>query len=146
MPDPRDWFRRYTTVEDPLDDGIENFSDLQGAKGIAAEPEVDPALVAGKQRAREQARLEIDGADRATLRRSALGLFLAGVMCVAGTLLIAFPVHMRVLHVAVRYVPTTIERISPMRSRLYGGSLLAAGIAVAAFAWYRPRKPGDVRS
>lgn len=52
----------------------------------------------------------------------------------------AFPADMRVHHTRMRRLPSVVEHVTPLRSRIYGASLLLGGVALIGFALYRPRR------
>ena len=137
------WIRRHTTVEDLLDDGVENFSDLKASETAAPEPEPDPALIAANQQFRDQARLEQEQAMREAYRSafSDLGIFLGLLMTVSGSTLALFPVDTLVYHARVRYLRSVVEHVTPARSVLYGASLAISGIGLIGYALYRPCRP-----
>jgi len=137
------WIRCQTTIEDLLDDGVENFSDLKGSDAESApEDEPDAAVLAAKQQSRDIMRREAAAENaRHTSALSWTGTTLGLLIAASGTMLVVFPVEMRVEHPRTKYLPTVREHVTPARSRLYGAALVVAGMAVTAYSLYRPRKP-----
>jgi hypothetical protein len=134
------WIRRRTTVEDLLDDGIENASDLGKPSSDARLPS-DPAAL--RKRSETLARLRAEhAAELSTARRksfSAFGVLLGLLIAVGGGALVLFPTDMRVEHSRIRYLPTVWEHVTPVRSRLYGSVGLAFGLSLVVYSLYRPR-------
>ena len=133
------WIRRYTTVEDLLDDGVENFSDVKRAVGQAdnATEDVlaDPTAAAAIQQHRERLRKEAEARPR---RRgySGVGLLLAIAMIAGGAVMVELAPDMWVEH-ARRYTRSSVEHVTPMRARVYGVSLLLCGAALGWFSIVR---------
>jgi hypothetical protein len=134
------WIRRRTTVEDLLDDGTENASDVGKSSSDATIPP-DPAAL--RKRSETLARLRADhAAELRSARRksfSAFGVLLGLLIAAGGSALVAFPTDMRVEHSRIRYLPTVWEHVTPARSRLYGSVGLAFGLALIVYSLYRPR-------
>ena len=142
MPPGPDWIRRRTNVEDLLDDGVENGSDIRaGLPEADAPPTHDEALAIGK-RDRTLAAVRAEQAEIASkARRRALspyGVALGLVIAAGGAWLIASPVDMRVVHARARRLPTFTEHVTPPRSRLYGAAGLISGLAVIVYSLRRP--------
>lgn len=78
------------------------------------------------------------GAGRGAVSYS--GLVLGVLMAVSGVGVVAFPADMRVHHTRMRRLPSVVEHVTPIRSRIYGASLLLGGVALIGFALYRPRR------
>ena len=138
------WIRRQTTVEDLLDDGVENFSDLKASDtAVPEEPDPDPVLIATNQQFRDQARREREQAMREAYRSafSGLGIFLGLLMTISGAALVLLPVDTLVYHARVRYLRSVVERVTPARSVFYGASLAISGIGIIGYALYHPRRP-----
>jgi len=137
------WIRRYTTVEDLLDDGVENFSDVKRAVGQAEsdheDAPVDPNTAAANQQNRERLRNDTKARPRRSTY-SGIGLLLAIAMIAGGTLMLWFAPDMWVHHATVRYARPTVEHVTPMRARMYGASLLLGGVALGWFALVRRRE------
>ena len=134
------WLRRYTSADDLLDDGVENFSDL-GRVDSAEERDVVDGAHAPSALARTHVRVgHLTGAHTNTpARRSPLGLLLGGVMAMAGVALVVAAPDMPVEHVRLRYLPTIIEHVTPAVARFYGVVLFAAGIVTLVMAFRRTR-------
>jgi hypothetical protein len=134
------WIRRQTTVEDLLDDGIENASDLAKVPLDAPLPS-DPAAL--RKRSETLARVKAEqAAELSTTRRksfSVFGALLGLLIAAAGCSLVVFPADMRVEHSRIRYLPTVWEHVTPGRSRLYGSVGLAFGLVLVVYSLYRPR-------
>jgi hypothetical protein len=130
------WLRRRTTVDDLLDDGIENSSDLKNAR---LRDDSDQAVATPASHRGRVARADFPAPSRRA-PVSMFGLLLGAVFIAAGAILIVTPIDMLVKHVRIRYLPTTIEHVTPATSRMYGVALSAAGIAIFGFALYRGRR------
>jgi hypothetical protein len=134
------WTRRRTTVEDLLDDGIENASDLGKAPLDTARPPDPEAL---QKRSETLAKVKAERAAQlsATRRKSfsVFGVLLGLLVATGGCLLVMFPTDMRVEHSRIRYLPTVWEHVTPARSRLYGSVGIAFGLALVVCSLYRPR-------
>ena len=134
--------RLTTNVEDLLDDGIENNSDLVDGE-LLREPEGNPdpraleirAATIARNRAEEA--LALNQFRRKNL--SYLGILLALVLAISGIALILRPMEIRVEHARMKYLPTVTEHVTAARSRLYGSVLLVAGIVLLAYSLQRPR-------
>jgi hypothetical protein len=140
---PSNWIRRRTTVDDLLDDGVENFSDLRDKQEPAAVGETAPnsEAVAAILRARAEDQVAEREAIRVA-RRRAWNLFdiaLGISMIVAGTLAIRFPQQLLVHHARMKYLPNTVEPVDPLRFAFYGGVLVLAGVGLCVFALVRRR-------
>ena len=140
------WLRRHTTVDDLLDDGVENDSDVK-AFSEGAPPEPGPAAdIVQRQRAAYASGQRAHAASNArrALRRSrSLWGAGTGLACiVAGTLLILHPVAMWVSHPGMKRAWPLMERVSEEGSMLYGAVLVLFGAALFAFSLFMPRGPG----
>jgi hypothetical protein len=138
-----DWIRRHTTTEDLLDDGVENFSDLKTLESRSSEePEPSPESLAVRRQTLERRRKEQQqfASEAYRLAFSRFGLFLGVLLVLSGAALLVFPVDMLVHHARIRYLPPVVEHVTQARSQLYGAALLIAGIALAGFSLYRPRR------
>lgn len=143
MPKPSlSWVRRRTNVEDLLDDGVENGSDLSRYHGQAEKPP-GPAEEAALVRREEMlavVRSEQAGVS-AQFRRKAIspfGAVLGVVIALAGVMLIVHPVDMHVEHRRTRYLPTIWEHVTPLRSRLYGAAGAVFGAILVGYCLRRP--------
>jgi hypothetical protein len=134
------WIRRRTTVEDLLDDGIENASDL-GKAPVDAPLPPDPAVL--RKRSETLARVKAEHAAQlsATRRKSfsVFGVLLGLLIAAGGCALVIFPTDMQVEHSRIRYLPTVREHVTPARARLYGSVGLAFGLVLVVYSLYRPR-------
>lgn len=130
--------RRNTTADDLLDDGVENGSDRKGYANNEGRTDIASDLAMAPKRERAK---HADGAGHAASAGSisVLGLGLGAVMLAAGAVLLAWPADMLVEHVRIRYLPSVIEHVTAATSRMYGAALVAAGLAVLAFALRRFR-------
>jgi hypothetical protein len=134
------WIRRRTTVEDLLDDGIENASDLGK---LSSDTTLPPASEAIHKRSETLARVKAErAAELGAARRtsfSAFGVLLGLLIAIGGCLLVMFPPDMRVEHSRIRYLSTVWEHVTPARSRLYGSVATAFGLVLVVYSLYRPR-------
>ena len=137
------WLRRNTTVDDLLDDGVENDSDTKVFSEDAPASPGPAADALQRQRtayAGEQ-RTQAVSAARRVLRQSR-SFWGAGtdIACiVAGTLLILHPVAMWVSHPGMKQAWPIMEWVSQEGSVLYGGVLVLFGGALTAFSLFVPR-------
>lgn len=134
---PRD-FRRFTNVDDLLDDGIENNSDLSSRTEEASADlsetdsralQIQANTIAKVQKEQEQ--------DRMAQRRKDYNLFgivLGAILAISGLGLAMHPIAMRVEHARMKYLPTVVEQVTPNRGRLYGFSLFAFGLVLIYFS------------
>ena len=80
------------------------------------------------------------------MRKDWLGVFIAAVFVVGGLGLIVFPQkEMTVYHAGSSRNSTprgflVPDRITPLRSYIYGGSILLVGVAVGVLSLYSPRR------
>ena len=139
MPD----FRRFTNVDDLLDDGIENNSDIATklASNVPPAPPPDETSI----RIREETLSKVEAEESLTRLRqrkssySRYGVILGVILSLAGIISSIHPSEILVEHARIRYLATTHELVSPFRARIYGVSLAAIGIALVAFSLYRPK-------
>jgi hypothetical protein len=136
------WIRRRTNVEDLLDDGVENGSDLVAGLPEAEEPLTAEEEVALDKREQTLAAVRAEQAEvTATIRRRAFspyGVAFGLLIAAGGAWLIANPVDMRVEHRRMRYLPTFREHVTPARSRFYGAAGLVSGLALIGYSLRRP--------
>lgn len=134
------WIKRRTTVEDLLDDGIENASDLSKPP---SDTTLSPDPEAFRKRSETLARVRAErAAEFSATRRKSLSVFgvlLGLLIATGGSLLVMFPADMRVEHSRIRYLPTVWEHVTPARSRLYGSVGIAFGLVLVVYSLYRPR-------
>jgi hypothetical protein len=137
----QNWLRRNTTVQDLLDDGVENFSDLDQLPSQEPQAMVEPAVLQIRSDTIARVKAEEYAQERSARRRnfSLFGACLGMLIALSGGLLIAFPADMRVEHSRIKYLPSVTEDVTPARSRLYGAAALAFGTALLAYSLYRPR-------
>jgi hypothetical protein len=134
------WLRQHTNVEDLLDDGIENNSDVGSfarsddeldrrvdgvteANGIGSTPPLPAHPVP----------------DEHPRKPSYFGMFLGVLTIAAGSLLCFHPVNALVYHQRSRSYFSSWEFVSPERSEFYGVSGILIGLAILLLAAYRPR-------
>ncbi|HEY2345921.1 MAG TPA: hypothetical protein VGH80_08555 [Xanthomonadaceae bacterium] len=137
---------RRTNVEDLLDDGIENGSDLKSRK--PGHDDADEAVAAEPPKARRPSRTprRKQEPDQAELveelkRRSVswFGVALGACLVVSGILVFAFPQAILVYHASIRR-SSFVEYVSPAGSQAYGVVSMILGAALLAFSLYRPRR------
>jgi hypothetical protein len=138
---PKD-FRYTTNIEDLLDDGIENNSDLIGrASNIDPELPIDPNTI----RIGEET-IAMSHAKQATEKElaqgrsySLFGVLLGIGLSISGLALAVHPIDMNVEHSRMKYLPSSVEHVTTLSSRLYGMAVFGFGLAVLGFSLIRPR-------
>ena len=144
---PRD-FRRFTTVDDLLDDGVENNSDL--AARIArcdddrdAQPTPDdPEVLRIREETiarvdREHAKAE-DAAQQQSY--SIIGVVIGLSLVIPGLAVLFHPVDMLVEHRRIRYLASVFEHITVGRSIFYCSFVVFFGLAIIYFSTRRFKK------
>ena len=137
-------FRRFTNVEDLLDDGVENNSDLPKSRPDQDDhtATTDPESVHIQSQGLEKNRLEDSATSKAINQKSRniYGVMLGVIFSAIGLFAAINPTEMRVEHTRMKYLPTSFEYIDKLRGRIYGSTLFVFGIAVLAFSLYRPKQ------
>ena len=136
------WIRRRTTIEDLLDDGVENGSAaIEPLTKLPADPSVDLGIRQRRADTLAKVRAEHSAQLRALQRRnfSVFGIVLGALIAVAGVVLVVFPVDMWVEHSRIKHLPTVWEHVTPARSRLYGSTAFIFGLVMVAYGAHRPR-------
>jgi hypothetical protein len=134
------WIKRWTTVEDLLDDGIENASDLgKPPSDTPLSPDPEPLHKRSETLAgvRAERAAELSATRRKSL--SVFGVVLGLLIVASGCFLAMFQPDMRVEHSRIKYLPTVWEHVTPARARLYGSIGIAFGLVLIVYSVYRPR-------
>ena len=130
------WIRQHTNVEDLLDDGIDNNSDLKSFAidgNALEEAPVSPTI------RKEAQRSEAPIAKPAPI--SFLGIIIGSLMIAFGTKLFLSPVDMFVYRDRGKYFNLDfIEHVTHGRSEIYGAAGFFLGIAVLIYSVYKARK------
>ncbi|MDR7068511.1 hypothetical protein J2X02_001328 [Pseudoxanthomonas japonensis] len=139
------WIRRNTTIDDLLDDGVENDSDVN-IFSEGAPPQTGPAADVIQQRRiayTDEQRVRAASSAHRAMRgsRSFWGAATGGACIFVGTLLILYPVAMWVSHPGMKLAWPVMEWVSREGSILYGAVLVLFGGALAAFSLFVPRSP-----
>ena len=124
------WLRRHTNVEDLLDDGIVNNSDLSSFARSEQRPGDSP-VVASTENPTQSSQIEAheqqpEGRD---FYVAAIGLFISG----CGLDLMLHPVDMLVYHLKA------IEHVTGARSEFYGAILTLFGAALLIYGLKKRR-------
>jgi hypothetical protein len=134
------WLRQHTNVEDLLDDGIENNSDLKSfaESNESTDPVSTGALASDASDQHQPSVIRPD--PLASTPVSYIGVLLGSALIVGGALLFLFPVDMFVYHHRVMYLPSVMEHVTRGRSEFYGAAGFLLGFVVLAYAAYKPRR------
>ncbi|HET7126387.1 MAG TPA: hypothetical protein VFI26_04745 [Lysobacter sp.] len=124
------WLRQHTNVEDLLDDGIANNSDLSSFAG-SEQPPVDSPVVASNEIPTQSAQVELSEphSEARDFNVAAIGLFVSA----CGLDLMLHPVDMIVHHLKA------IEHVTHSRSEFYGAILILFGIALLIYGLKKRR-------
>jgi hypothetical protein len=134
------WLRRNTNVEDLLDDGIENNSDLQSFTASDSHCDENRADVSTQTLPPPDPN-DWKGVDsRSKLPASYFGLVLGAAITLFGLLLLFFPVDMVVYHLRARALQPLLEHVTIARSQFYGAAGVLFGLTLLAFSIYKPRR------
>jgi hypothetical protein len=137
------WLRQHTNVEDLLDDGIENNSDL---KSFAKAPdpvsdhdaaEEGPLRQSNSSSAHHEAERPLEGPQN---KVSYFGAVIGASITIGGILLVLFPVDMFVFHDRTKYYRPFWEHVTHGRSEIYGVAGILLGAVVFCFSVYQPRE------
>ena len=136
------WLRRNTTVDDLLDEGAENGSDM---RVFSEDPPPGPGPHADGLQA-QRAAYTLDQQQRAvsaahiSVRRSrSVWGTATGIACmVAGAWLILHPVAMWVAHPGMKRAWPLMERVSEDGATFYGAVLVVFGAVLTGFSLYAP--------
>ena len=143
------WLRQNTNVEDLLDDGIENNSDLKSfsrAADLNSDMAVPAEGTAGKSADPSSEGTSStnpapeDPLEASQSRFSFFGVEIGVLIAAGGAFLVLFPVDMFVFHDRTKYYRPFWEHVTHGRSEFYGVVGLLLGIAVIGFAVYKPRQ------
>jgi hypothetical protein len=134
------WLRQHTNVEDLLDDGVENNSDLKSFADHEqpSERPCDRPPVAVKTPSQTHPiEISVDEPDRPYFFGAAVGLLIIGL----GLGLIFHPIDAFVFHGGSKYAYRNfLEHVTHARSEFYGSAGVLLGVALLAFSLYKPRK------
>ncbi|HTA66328.1 MAG TPA: hypothetical protein VK753_12565 [Xanthomonadaceae bacterium] len=137
---------RQTNVEDLVDDGIENGSDIASFNPVDAvdetpTPETSKADAIRRStllRERQEQEEQVESLRRRSV--SWLGLILGACFVVSGIVVFLFPRDTYVYHHRMRLLPSFVEHVTPAGSQAYAVVAVVLGGAVCAYALYRPPK------
>ena len=132
------WLRQHTNVEDLLDDGIENNSDL---KSFASHGQPSDELPVA-----ERAEVPLQASHIETPRPApperdftlaGIGLLIMG----CGLGLVLYPLDLVVYHQGAKYAYRgLLEHVTTGRSQIYGSVGIVLGAALLIYALKKPRK------
>jgi hypothetical protein len=136
---------RRTNVDDLLDDGIDNGSDLKSfaqsddddMDNLPKEPQVD--LPTQPRELRKQSMAKPRDAVPCRAPVSYVGLLSGAFFLIAGVLLFLYPNDIHILHDRIRG-GSFVEHVTTTGSQAYAAMAVILGIAICAFSLYRPRK------
>ncbi len=140
---------RQSNVEDLLDDGIENGSDLK-AKPFAQDPLVadaddtpDVSNVDTPTQSTPLRDLPEQQTRNAMLPKgpiSHLGLLLGSCFLLAGVVLLLYPRDVHVYHDRIKHLPYFVEHVTASGSQAYAVIAMIVGIALCGLSLYRPKE------
>jgi hypothetical protein len=123
------WLRQHTNVEDLLDDGVANNSDLSSF-AESEQPLGDTPVVASTETSTQSSHLEApEQTEERDFQVAAIGVFIGG----CGLDLVLHPVDMIVYHLKA------IEHVTGARSEFYGAILILFGIALVIYGLKKRR-------
>lgn len=134
------WIRQHTNVEDLLDDGIENNSDLRSfaSDDDTSEEQPLPTSNDSSPTAQDSGAPAIV-ADRNPI--SAFGVMLGGSMMWFGVKLFLYPVDTFVYHARAKSLHRgVLEHVTQAGSHFYGIVGFLTGLAILLCSVYRPRR------
>jgi len=125
------WLRQHTNVEDLLDDGIENNSDLKSF-ALAEQPSDEPPISGPVEVPLQASHIEAPKTEPAErdFFVAAIGVLIMG----CGLGLVLYPVDTIVYHYRA------IEHVTSARSEGYGGVGILLGAALLIYALKKSRK------
>lgn len=124
------WLRQHTNVEDLLDDGIANNSDLSSFAKPEQPPDDSPVVASTENPAQpSHAEAPEQQPEERDFHVAALGLFISG----CGLDLMLHPVDMLVHHLKA------IEHVTGARSEFYGAILILFGVALMIYGLKKRR-------
>jgi hypothetical protein len=132
------WLRQHTNVEDLLDDGIENNSDLKSfathCQPSDALPVADPAEIPLQASHIETARPPPPERD---FTLAGIGLLIMG----CGLALVLYPVDLVVFHQGAKYAYRgVLEHVTTGRSQIYGSVGIVLGAILSVYALKKAHK------
>ncbi|MBS0192952.1 MAG: hypothetical protein JSR34_01745 [Proteobacteria bacterium] len=138
---------RQTNVEDLLDDGIENGSDLKFMQHLDAAPEsakVPAASITGNDceepRSHAQEPEPLPAAEPSQPSSpSWFGLSLGIVFVIGGLLLLIHPHAILIFHQRISRLPSFVEYISANDMLFYAIACMLLGLGLCVFSLYRSR-------
>ena len=131
------WVRQHTNVEDLLDDGIENNSDVASFAELDDAGSSDASI---SQRAAQSSITTSRPDPLASAPISFVGVILGSVLIVGGALLFFFPIDTFVYHQRAGRLPSFWEHVTRGGSEFYGVAGFLLGIALFAYSIYKPRR------
>ena len=134
------WLRQNTNVEDLLDDGIENNSDMASFAEIDGS-DSSAAAISQQSEPSSQSPLSADRPDPvASAPISFIGALLGSVLIIGGALLVLLPIDTFVFHQQAGRLPSFWEHVTVGGSEFYGGAGLLLGLSLIACSIYKPRR------
>ena len=130
------WLRQHTNVEDLLDDGIENNSDL---KSFATQPSDELPVAERAEVPLQASHIETPRPDppQRDFTLAGIGLLIMG----CGFGLVLYPVDLVVYHQGAKYAYRgLLEHVTTGRSQIYGSVGIVLGAALLIYALKKPRK------
>jgi hypothetical protein len=125
------WLRQHTNVEDLLDDGIDNNSDLKSF-ALAEQPSDEPPISEAVEVPLQKSHIESSSPEpmKQDFFVAAIGVLIMG----CGLSLVLHPVDLIVHHLRA------IEHVTSVRSEVYGWVGILFGAALLVYAFKKPRK------
>jgi hypothetical protein len=137
------WLQR-SNVDDLLDDGIENNSDVKfrerskDAEAGDSREDIHVDSIA-EPAAPQSGREEEPSATRREDRISLPGLLLGVFFMLLGIAAFLFPKDLYIFHQRIKYARSFVEYITASQSQVYAVGAFILGIAICGFSLYRPR-------
>ena len=132
------WIRQHTNVEDLLDDGIENNSDLTSFADVDGASEEVPVPASHEGSAEPQNSDTPMIANQTPV--STFGAVVGGSMMWFGVKLFLFPTDAMVYHARKGLHRGVLEHVTQAGSHVYGVAGFLIGLAVLIVSIYRPRR------
>jgi hypothetical protein len=132
------WLRQHTNVEDLLDDGIENNSDLKSFE-IRGQPSDELPVAERPELPLQASHIETQRPDAPERDFALAGIGLLIMGCGLG--LVLYPVDLVVYHQAAKYAYRgVLEHVTTGRSQIYGSVGIVLGAALLIYALQKARK------